>query len=318
LTPSAVVAEYAWAYTPQGPRNITCPERIYVSVRQGIAYADCQPFVPTATAPTAAWSYSGVTGVSGRSFRKCYSENFVTDRSHAVLPYYISAHTVRNGACGYNYAGYYHIGEADGPHTLATINAFCGREGWAAVWLTYDVVKRWNPPPGLYADVTFSFDTGATIWRSQQAWVTYVSVGVDGDGDGRADVEHLILYPHYYNTYLPLDWCKGPIPIISAFVRPGQIVGYVQNCGGVLANITYPQVVKVVNGDPVMSNVWAIYGVNAWKVYNATFGIPLNGGRVVGIALMQVTRLFTEDSEGARTYWFNLGLCVEDDRIAVR
>jgi len=45
----AVLAEYAWAYTPQGPRNITCPERIWVSVRQGIAFADCQPFTPSST-----------------------------------------------------------------------------------------------------------------------------------------------------------------------------------------------------------------------------------------------------------------------------
>jgi len=56
LTPSAVLAEYAWAYTPQGPRNITCPERIWVSVRQGIAFADCQPFVPSSP-----WSYTGHT-----------------------------------------------------------------------------------------------------------------------------------------------------------------------------------------------------------------------------------------------------------------
>jgi len=59
LVRSAVVAEYAWAYTPQGPRNVTCPDRIYVSVRQGIAYASCQPFNATSL-----WSYSGTTNVT--------------------------------------------------------------------------------------------------------------------------------------------------------------------------------------------------------------------------------------------------------------
>ena len=65
LARPAVVAEYAWAYTPQGPRNVTCPERIWVSVRQGIAYADCQPFVPGSL-----WGYTGRTAANGSIYLK--------------------------------------------------------------------------------------------------------------------------------------------------------------------------------------------------------------------------------------------------------
>jgi len=170
LAPSAVVAEYAWAYTPQGPRNITCPDRIFVSVRQGIAYADCQPFVPGTL-----WGYSGYTKANGSIYLKI------------VVRYY---HDVPNYATGCRNNVQIYVGSArhwncssTSPYTVAVL---------------YDLANGKFLPAGTLANIQCPVKVNATrvdkythTWtycsgsQCQNGYVNYLNVnGLSFRGDG--------------------------------------------------------------------------------------------------------------------------------------
>jgi len=168
LAPSAVVAEYAWAYTPQGPRNVTCPDRIWVSVRGGIAYADCQPF---SAAPQ--WRYNGTTGYDYGNVSRCYYDSGTYVRFHrgaspSPLPDYVTSYQRE----------YYVCLEWDPEGTR-----ICIRGAWVHEFrISYDVLKRWYVYPSDETEVVLKTNG------------YYTSICVDTNGDYAPDKEYIFLY----------------------------------------------------------------------------------------------------------------------------